>query len=144
MQDAAYGTLLREPRRKLHVRIAEAFENQSAEVAEHQPELVARHCIEAGLIEKGINYWLRAGRNAAARYANIEAIAHLRQGIEAVEHLPNGASRDRLDLNIQLALGPCLIATQPTSSAATATFARARLLCERLGDPPSISVSCTG
>ena len=47
VQDAAYGTLLREPRRKLHARIAQAIESQFADVAEHQPELVARHCIFA-------------------------------------------------------------------------------------------------
>ena len=52
VQDAAYGTLLREPRRALHARIAETLESQFAEIAESQPELLARHCTEAGLIEK--------------------------------------------------------------------------------------------
>ena len=52
VQDAAYGTLLREPRRALHARIAETLESQFAEIAENQPELLARHCTEAGLIEK--------------------------------------------------------------------------------------------
>jgi class 3 adenylate cyclase/predicted ATPase len=137
VQDAAYGTLLREPRRTLHARIAEAIESQFAEIAERQPELLAHHCIEAGLIEKGVSYWLRAGRNAAARYANVEAIAHLRRGIEAVDRLPADPMKDRVDLDLQLALGPCVIATQgPTSSMAAATFARARQVCERLGDPP--------
>ena len=137
VQDAAYSTLLREPRRALHARIAEALEGRFADVADHQPELVARHCTEAGLIEKGMNYWLRAGRNAAARYANLEAIAHLQRGIDALERLPSGALRDRLDLDMQLALGPCVIAAQgPASTLAAATFARARQLCERLGDPP--------
>jgi class 3 adenylate cyclase/tetratricopeptide (TPR) repeat protein len=136
VQDAAYGTLLREPRRTLHARIVETLESQFLEIAESRPELLARHCTEAGLIEKGIGYWLRAGRNAAARYANVEAIAHLRRGIEAVDHLPNTSMKDRVDLDLQLALGPCIIATQPASSAAAATFARARQICERLGDPP--------
>ena len=52
VQDAAYGTLLREPRRALHAHIAEALENQFIEIAESPPELLARHCTEAGLIEK--------------------------------------------------------------------------------------------
>ena len=43
MQDAAYGKLLREPRRALHARIAEILEGQFAEIAESQPELLARH-----------------------------------------------------------------------------------------------------
>jgi predicted ATPase len=48
VQDAAYGTLLREPRRALHARIAETLESQFTEIAENQPELLARHCTEAG------------------------------------------------------------------------------------------------
>ena len=48
VQDAAYGTLLREPRRALHARIAETLESQFPEIAENQPELLARHCTEAG------------------------------------------------------------------------------------------------
>ena len=52
VQDAAYGTLLREPRRALHARIAETIESQFIEITENQPELLARHCTEAGLIEK--------------------------------------------------------------------------------------------
>src|SRR5262249_49125681 len=57
VQDAAYSTLLREPRRALHARIAETLESQFAEIAERQPELVARHCTEAGLIEKAASLW---------------------------------------------------------------------------------------
>ena len=52
VQDAAYGTLLREPRRALHARIAETLENQFVEIAENRPEIVARHCTEAGQIER--------------------------------------------------------------------------------------------
>ena len=93
--------------------------------------------MEAGLNEKAVGYWLQAGKNAAMRSANLEAIAHLQRGIEVVGRLPDGAARDRAELDFQFVLGPCLIATQgPASSKAVATFARARELCERLGEPP--------
>jgi class 3 adenylate cyclase/tetratricopeptide (TPR) repeat protein len=92
---------------------------------------------EAGLIEKAIGYWLQAGKNAALRSANLEAIAHLQRGIEVTGHLPVGEGKDKSELDFQLVLGPCLIATQgPAASAAVATFARARELCQRLGEPP--------
>ena len=52
VRDAAYGTLLREPRRVLHARIAEPLESDFADTAENQPEILARHCTEAGLIER--------------------------------------------------------------------------------------------
>jgi predicted ATPase len=57
VQDAAYGTLLREPRRALHARIAKTLEGSFADIAENQPELLARHCTEAGLIEKAASLW---------------------------------------------------------------------------------------
>ena len=52
VQDPAYGTLLREPKRALHARIAETLESQFAEITQTQPELLARQCTDAGLIEK--------------------------------------------------------------------------------------------
>ena len=73
VQDAAYGTLLREPRRALHARIAEALQSQFAEIAENQPELLARHCTEAGLIEKAAGLWGKAGQRSLARSALVEA-----------------------------------------------------------------------
>ena len=65
VQDAAYGTLLREPRRSLHARIAETLESQFVEIAENQPELLARHCTEAGLIEKAAALW---GKRVSGRW----------------------------------------------------------------------------
>jgi predicted ATPase len=68
VQDAAYGTLLREPRRALHTHIADTLESQFADIAESQPELLARHCTEAGLIERAAGFWGRAGlRRCSAR-----------------------------------------------------------------------------
>ena len=48
VQDAAYGTLLREPRRALHARVAETLESQFAEITGTQPELLARQYTDAG------------------------------------------------------------------------------------------------
>ena len=70
VQDAAYGTLLREPRRALHARIAETMEREFTEIAESRPELLARHCTEAGLIEKAAAFWGKAGQRSLARSAN--------------------------------------------------------------------------
>ena len=63
VQDAAYGMLLREPRRALHARIAETLESQFAETAEAQPEILAHHYTEAGEIRK-ICRLLEQGRSA--------------------------------------------------------------------------------
>ena len=137
VRDTAYSTLLRGQRQVLHARVGIALEKQFPGSIETQPEILAYHFIEGRLTEKAVVYWLRAGKNATDRSANLEAIEHLRRGIEAVGHLPGGALRDQRELDLQFALGPCLIATLgPIADAALATFERARELCERLRDPP--------
>jgi predicted ATPase len=144
VQDTAYGTLLRGPRQALHRRIAVALEEQFADIVEIRPEMLAYHLSEGGLPDRAAEYWLKAGRNTAARSANLEAIAHLRRGIDATSSFAEGPAKDQLELDFQLALGPCLIATQgPISGASLETFARARSLCERLGDAPDCT-SCFG
>lgn len=137
VRDAAYAGLLKSHRAELHAAIAHAFERSFPDFVETEPETLAHHLTEAGLIRKAVDYWLRAGKKAAARSANIEAIAHLQRGIEAVNRLPDESGREALELDLQFALAPCLIATQgPASSQTMATFSRAHDLCERRGDVP--------
>ena len=137
VRDAAYTGLLKSRRAQMHGAIANVLEQQFPEIVQTQPETLAHHLTEAGLTEKAIGYWLQAGKNAALRSANLEAIAHLQRGIEVTAHLPAGEGKDRSELDLQLVLGPCLSATHgPAASNALATFARARELCERLGQPP--------
>jgi class 3 adenylate cyclase/tetratricopeptide (TPR) repeat protein len=137
VRDAAYDRLLKTRRAHLHAAIAGALEQQFPETAQTEPETLAHHLTEAGSIEKAIGYWLQAGKNAALRSANLEAIAHLERGIELTGRLPIGEHKDKVELDLQLVLGPCLIATHgPAASKAVATFARARELCERLREPP--------
>ena len=88
VQDAAYGTLLREPRRALHARIAETIESRFVEIAESQPELLARHYTEAGLIEKAVSLWGKAGQRSLERSATLEAVAQLTRALDQIAALP--------------------------------------------------------
>src|SRR6202158_109535 len=83
VQDAAYGTLLRERRQQLHARIAATLEDRFLDIVVAQPALLARHCAEAGLAEKAVVHWLKAGQQALARSATTEAAAQLRKGLDA-------------------------------------------------------------
>jgi class 3 adenylate cyclase/tetratricopeptide (TPR) repeat protein len=109
VQDAAYSTLLRERRRALHGRIAEAIESQFAYIAESQPELLARHCTEAGVLEKAASLWCKAGRQSLARSAFVEAAAHFTRGLTQFESLPVVASLIRDRIEAQIGLGHALI-----------------------------------
>jgi hypothetical protein len=93
VQDAAYGTLLREPRRVTHARIAETLRTQFAEIAENQPELLGRHFSEAGLLYQAIGYLQMAGERAVKRSANREAVTHFRKAKELLEALPDSLAR---------------------------------------------------
>src|SRR5207237_9383182 len=62
VQDAVHGSLLRSARQQLHAQIAEALETHFPEEMENQPELFAQHYSEAGLIERAVAYWGKAGR----------------------------------------------------------------------------------
>ena len=145
VRDAAYESLLKRRRQELHAQIGTSIETLFPQLVEVQPELVARHFGEAGLAEMAIPYWLRAGRLAAARSANTEAIAHLRSGLEGVQVLPPGVQRARFELSLQLALGAPLIATKGFAShEAEAAYQRAQELSRELQSDPDLLLALRG
>jgi len=139
VQDAAYGTLLRGPRRALHVRIAEALESQFAEIAERQPELLAHHCTEAGQIEKAADLWGKAGRRSLARSALVEAVGQLSRALGQIAALPATPARRREQIKLQVELIIPLVHVKGYAAPASkAAVERARLLIEQaetLGEP---------
>jgi tetratricopeptide (TPR) repeat protein len=140
VQDAAYGTLLREPRRALHNRIAETLEGQFVEFAENHPELLARHCTEAGLIEKAASLWGKAGQRSLARSALVEAAAQFTRALDQIAVLPATPALRREEIKFQVALiTPLGHLKGFTASETRAAAERARLLIEEaeaLGEPP--------
>jgi predicted ATPase len=140
VQDAAYGTLLREPRRALHARIAETLESQFTEIAENQPELLARHCTEAGLIEKALNLWGKSGQRSLDRSALVEAVEQFTSAVAQIETLPGTPTLRQAKIKIQVALITPLIHVKGYAAPETKGAAeRARLLIEQaeaLGEPP--------
>jgi predicted ATPase/class 3 adenylate cyclase len=139
VQDAAYGTLLREPRRALHARIAVTIENHFTETAENQPELVARHCTEAGLIGKAAGLWGKAGQRSLERSALVEAVAQLSRALDQIATLPPTTECRRERIKLQVALLTPLIHVKGYAAPETKEAAeQARLLIEQadaLGEP---------
>jgi predicted ATPase len=140
VQDAAYGTLLREPRRALHARIAETLESQFTEIAENQPELLARHCTEAGQIAKAAGLWGKAGQRSLARSALVEAAEQLTRALGQIARLPGTPALRREQIKLQVALITPLFHVKGYAAPETKAAAeRARLLTEQaeaLGEPP--------
>ena len=140
VQDAAYGTLLREPRRALHARIAETLETQFAEIAETQPELLARHRTEAGQIEKAAGLWGKAGRQSLGRSALVEATAQFNRALAQIAVLPATPALRREQIKLQVALIHTLYHVKGAAAPETiAAVEQARLVIEQaeaLGEPP--------
>ena len=135
VQDAAYESLLRSQRAPLHARIAGVIENQFPEIAETQPELAAYHYSHAELDHKAVAFWLKAGARAVSRSENLEAINHLRNGLQRLGAIDSEHERAPLELEMQLMLGQALIATRGYTSAETGVaFKRAEALVEQIGD----------
>ena len=132
VQDAAYGTLLREQRRTLHARIAETLEVQFAEVAENQPELLARHCTEAGLIEKAATLWGKAGQRSLAQSALVEAAEQLTRALDQIATLPATSASRREQIKLQVALINALFHVKGYAAPETkAAVEQGRLLIEQ-------------
>jgi predicted ATPase len=127
--------------------VAEALQEHFAETVQTQPELLANHFTEAGLIEQAIPYWQSAGQRAMVgpvgpngtgeRSANREAIRHLSKGLELVNLLPQDSQHLQQELALQVALGTALsVARGFASLEARSAWARALKICQQVDQSP--------
>jgi TOMM system kinase/cyclase fusion protein len=139
IQDASYQSLLRSTRQQHHQRIAQVLEARFPTICETHPELLAQHYTAAGLLAQAIPYWQRAGQRALERSAHLEAVAHLTKGLELLATLPDTHERAQQELDMLTTLGPALINTRGQAAPEVLqTYARARELCQQVGEPPQL------
>jgi tetratricopeptide (TPR) repeat protein len=134
VRDAAYESLLKSRRHQLHGQIARALEEKFADIVTSQPEIVAHHFTEAGLVDPAIDYWLKAGQQAARRSANAEALNHLARGLELLPNIHDPMLRNKSELLLQTSLGNSLRATKGWSNdSVKQAYTRALQLCIESG-----------
>jgi predicted ATPase len=134
--EVAYGSVLQERRRLLHGRIVEAIERLYPDRLGEHFELLAHHALRAELWQKAVEFLHQAGKKAAVRSANREAIAYLEQALDATKHLPDNREEIQKAVDIRVDLGPALIARSGFSAPEVeANYMEARVLCQRLGEP---------
>ena len=139
VQDVAYASLLKSTRQQVHQQVAQMLETQFSDTVETEPELVAHHYTEAGCYTQAVGYWQQAGQRALQRSANVEAIAHLRQGIALLTTLPDTPERVQAELTLQTTLGPALMATKGYAAPeVAAAYYRARELCQQAEETPEL------
>ncbi len=139
LEDALYNSLVQEKRQEFHRRIAEVLEAGGIQTVDTPPELIAHHFTEAGLAEKAIRYWLKAGLRSRERSAEVEAISHLSRGLKLLATMPESAERDTDESELLSPLGTAYIASRGYAAPEVGpVFRRARELCERVGPPEQL------
>ncbi len=134
VRDVAYESLLLARRREWHERIAHALEKHFADIAVSEPDLLAYHFGEAGLLAPACEYRMRAGDQAVSRSAYPEAIAHFSAGLQLAGTLPP-PDRMRRQLDFLLKLGSASAVARGLNSAEMEeAYIRASEIGEQLGD----------
>ena len=135
VQDAAYDSLLKSKRAQLHTQIAQVLKKDFSDTVANEPELLAHHFTQAGLMKQAIGYWHLAGKRAGERLAYAEAIAYFQRGIELVGTLPDAPDVATLELGLQLGLGYAVIPIKGyTALESLRAFTRAQALCQQAGE----------
>ncbi len=134
IEAAAYETLLRRVRRALHKRAAAAIMDGFPDLAERQPEVLARHWLRAGEQAEAIAAWRRAARHAFERHAFREAQHACEEGISLIRALEPTDAIERDELSLQNTLAEASRAVEGyASERALAAVKQARVLVDRHG-----------
>lgn len=145
IQDTAYQSLLKSRRQQLHQQIAQVLTERFPMTQEAQPELLAYHYTEAGLVAQAIPQWQRAGQRAIQHSANVEAITHLTKGLELIQNLPDTVERAQQELRMHIALGSSLIVTKGyTAPEVEQVYQKARALCQQIPETPQFFLVLIG
>ena len=145
IRDAAYQSVLNARKRELHQRIAETLESRFPEVVASEPELLAHHYTEAGIVDRALTSWRQAADRAAARSAYVEALGHVDKTTKLIATLPEGKERDEWELKFLVIEGPLRMALDGWDSPpAKQLYEAARVVAERLGRPAELFRSVWG
>ena len=135
IQDAAYDSLLRSERREMHRKIADILATRFPEVASATPEILAAHYSSANLPDAAVIHWEAAGKKAAERSANIEAVSHFESALAMLRSLPNTVDHARQELALEVERGSQLLATKGNAAPQVEeVFNRAQQLSEQLDE----------
>jgi predicted ATPase/class 3 adenylate cyclase/DNA-binding winged helix-turn-helix (wHTH) protein len=139
VRDTAYASLLKRTRQQVHERIAQVLEARFPEMVESQPEVMAHHYTEANLTACAVEHWYKAGQQASARLAYVEATRHLRKGLELLKTLPETPERAQQELDVLMAFAPVLHNTEGQAAPEVgAIYSRAYALCQQVAETPQI------
>ena len=96
VRDALYQSLLVEPRKSLHLKIADEIERRSGNRLVEVAEVLARHYSHTEQADKAFVYLSMAGRKSLSVYSLDEATVHLNGALAVLDKIPDCASDDQV------------------------------------------------
>lgn len=102
IRDIAYQSLLIRRRKEIHEHVATALLQLNPLIKETEPEAIALQYTEAGIFNKAQEFWTAAADKAAARWANVEAIAHYKKALSALGNTPDDAPQQEVNLLLNM------------------------------------------
>ena len=145
IQEAAYASVLRRTRGKLHNQVAEALLSRLENQQYADPEVLARHLSLASRPGEAIPFWQAAGDRLAGQSAHTEAAQHYEKGLADAATLPAGTVRDEHDYELLVRLSAALLTVEGWSAhRVEQNYESALVLSHRLGDPHKQFVAMRG
>jgi len=102
IQEAAYTSLLKADRRRLHRQVGEAIEARNPDRLEEFAPILGLHFERAGESDRAVQYLHRAGRAAMRRFAVHEARDLLDRAAALLADLPDDEAADRRRIEVDL------------------------------------------
>lgn len=139
LREAAYHSLLKKTRQQYHQRVSVLIKDKFPDITTGNPEIIAHHCTKAGNHSDALHHWLAAGRYAIQRSANIEAAAHLRNGLDVRKNIPTTSQTNLHELALQTSLGlAVMISKGYAAPEVEEAYARAHELCKSINDKNTV------
>ena len=144
-QELIYEQVPVSRRVRWHQQIGTRLEAAFGPCADEVAAELAVHFEQGRDYYRAVQYLRHAAATAMQRHAHREAIAYLRRALALLQAMAETPQRFRHELPVQLALGPALMVTRGFAAPEVAdTYARARQLCEQLGDHQQLFSSSLG
>jgi len=127
------------------MRVAQMMEALGADRRREYAGELAHHYQLSGHTTRTVLYHQQAGQWALQRSAFGEAVSHFTTAIEHLRTLPEPPRRTQQELDLWIALGPALLATQgPGAAEVEQAYNRARDLCQQVDDTPQLFAALVG
>jgi class 3 adenylate cyclase/predicted ATPase len=132
LREVTYESVLKRVRQAYHALVAQWLIEHAGDREEELTGLIADHLELAGKESEAYSYLIKAGKEAAEKFANEEAIRFFNRALELLMKLPDTPDRARQELELQIGLGSPLIAARGFGvSVVERTYTRARELARQ-------------